>query len=390
MAAGLPLPKHDLRARLVDGARREDLEVDAGDARSIRNCSWRRADVGARRAALLPAARGPARQRRRLHVRVAVRPLNAELANDLGNLVNRTLAMTEKYVGGVDPGADAASTRAARTPSCGRWRCGCGTRRRALRGLRAVARARGDLGAGARANRYVDTSGPWTLAKDPARRGELDHVMHTFLEADAVGGATGRAGDPGQGRGDPDPARASSGACERWPERVERRAPPGGKVATRRAALPPHRRGAGQEELLARWIPADESRRARRRRPHPGRASRHATTTSPSWICAWRWSPRRRRIPKANKLLKLSVDLGGETRQVVGGDRRGLLARGAHRQAGHLPRQPQAPRKIRGIESQGMILAAGDEEGSRPVRYWTVRSRRERRFADVVAFSRRY
>src|SRR5262249_60168750 len=33
------------------------------------------------------------------------------------------------------------------------------------------------------ANRYVDAAGPWALAKDPARRAELDHVVHTFLEA---------------------------------------------------------------------------------------------------------------------------------------------------------------------------------------------------------------
>src|SRR6185295_15709415 len=33
------------------------------------------------------------------------------------------------------------------------------------------------------ANRYVDTAGPWTLAKDPAKKAELDHVIHSFLEA---------------------------------------------------------------------------------------------------------------------------------------------------------------------------------------------------------------
>jgi len=33
------------------------------------------------------------------------------------------------------------------------------------------------------ANRYVDAAAPWALVKDPARKVELDHVLHTFLEA---------------------------------------------------------------------------------------------------------------------------------------------------------------------------------------------------------------
>ena len=82
MAARAAAAEDDLRARLVDGARREDLEVDAGDAhrsdrarrRARRSAASARADRH-RRDALLPAARGAARPRRRLHVRVAVRPL---------------------------------------------------------------------------------------------------------------------------------------------------------------------------------------------------------------------------------------------------------------------------------------------------------------------------
>ncbi len=67
-------------------------------------------------------------------------------------------------------------------------------------------------------------------------------------------------------------------------------------------------------------------------------------------------------VPKANKLLKLTVDLGTEERTVVSG-----IAK--HYKAEELPGQQVvvvanlAPRKLRGVESQGMILMAENNEG---------------------------
>ena len=68
------------------------------------------------------------------------------------------------------------------------------------------------------------------------------------------------------------------------------------------------------------------------------------------------------KMPKANKLLKLAVDMGNETRTVVSG-----IAK--HYKPEELPGQPVvlvanlAPVKLRGVESQGMILMAEDQEG---------------------------
>ena len=66
-------------------------------------------------------------------------------------------------------------------------------------------------------------------------------------------------------------------------------------------------------------------------------------------------------VPKAKKLLKLTVDLGGERRQVVAG-----IAE-AYQPADLVGRKViflanLKPATIRGVESQGMILAAGDAE----------------------------
>ena len=67
------------------------------------------------------------------------------------------------------------------------------------------------------------------------------------------------------------------------------------------------------------------------------------------------------RVPKSSKLLKLQVDLGTETRQIVAGigtkyEPEALIGRFVAVVAN------LKPAKLMGIESQGMILAAGDKE----------------------------
>lgn len=67
------------------------------------------------------------------------------------------------------------------------------------------------------------------------------------------------------------------------------------------------------------------------------------------------------RIPRSDKLLKLQVDLGGEQRQIVAGigkkyEPEALIGRRIVIVAN------LKPAKLMGIESQGMVLAAGDKE----------------------------
>ncbi|MCO6489741.1 MAG: methionine--tRNA ligase, partial [Phaeodactylibacter sp.] len=67
-------------------------------------------------------------------------------------------------------------------------------------------------------------------------------------------------------------------------------------------------------------------------------------------------------VPKADKLLQLTVDLGSEQRTVVAGIAKFFKPE-------ELPGQPVvvvanlAPRKLRGIESQGMVLMAENDKG---------------------------
>jgi methionyl-tRNA synthetase len=91
-----------------------------------------------------------------------VRRYNADLANDFGNLVNRTLAMTARYLDGERP--DPARRRphwlGRGAPRAG-WRAGLDAC------LRAALAAMEFVGA---ANRYVDAEQPWALARLGHRR----------------------------------------------------------------------------------------------------------------------------------------------------------------------------------------------------------------------------
>ena len=67
------------------------------------------------------------------------------------------------------------------------------------------------------------------------------------------------------------------------------------------------------------------------------------------------------RVPKSDKLIKLQVDLGAEQRQIVAGigkkyEPEGLIGKTIVIVAN------LKPAKLMGIESQGMVLAAGDKE----------------------------
>ena len=77
------------------------------------------------------------------------------------------------------------------------------------------------------------------------------------------------------------------------------------------------------------------------------------------------------RVPKADKLLKLQVDLGSERRQILAGiaqqfEPESLIGKTIVVVAN------LAPRKMRGLESQGMLLAASADAGSPPIGLLTI------------------
>ena len=107
--------------------------------------------------------------------------VNSELANVLGNLVNRTIAMTKKYFGGVIPAPDAPEPLDDELKAI------------ALALPAAVEKRMSDLHVAdaideiftllRRSNKYIDETMPWALAKDEVKKARLGTVLYNLLES---------------------------------------------------------------------------------------------------------------------------------------------------------------------------------------------------------------
>jgi len=112
---------------------------------------------------------------------VMLKRMNYDLANDLGNLVSRTVSMIEKYCGGAVP---QATTSDETDEDLKKIAVGAAAKveeqmdkfafNMALEEIWVLVR---------RANKYIDEKSPWVLAKDESKKAELDTVMHNLAES---------------------------------------------------------------------------------------------------------------------------------------------------------------------------------------------------------------
>ncbi len=101
---------------------------------------------------------------------------NSDLANSLGNLLNRTLNMAHRYREGVVKQAGGDSPLAAQAADLAR---GCNAAMEAHE----IQAALGRIGEFVTAcNTYIEMAAPWKLAKDPARAEALDHALFALAE----------------------------------------------------------------------------------------------------------------------------------------------------------------------------------------------------------------
>ena len=106
---------------------------------------------------------------------------NSDLANTIGNLVNRTIAMTNKYFDGV---IQAPTAKEAVDDDLAKTCLDAVKKVDDLIATYHMADAVDTvLSIAKRANKYIDETEPWVLAKDPERRERLGTVLYNLLEA---------------------------------------------------------------------------------------------------------------------------------------------------------------------------------------------------------------
>jgi len=285
--------------------------------------------------------------------------INTDLANDLGNLVSRTLTMAERYFDGVLP-----------RPSSGEQASDTDLRELALATPVAVELYVNELKLSdalaelwklvRRSNKYIDENMPWELAKDPAKQIRLGTVIYNLVESirfisvllqpfmprtpgkiwEQLGVSNNQAlqeWESLQEWGKMQPGHAVARGEDLFP-RLNLQA----EIREMQGDQPAAKEGISETAEMEGLITLDQFQQV---------DLRVAEIVSAE------------RIPKADKLLKVEVDIGeGENRQVVAG-----IAE--HYKPEELVGKKVIfvcnlkPVKLRGVLSQGMLLAATQEDG---------------------------
>ena len=279
---------------------------------------------------------------------------NTDLANNLGNLVSRTHAMTAKYFGGVIP-TPAEETELDRDLK--------ETVKKAI----AEAKAQMDnyhiadaleaiFNMLRRANKYIDETTPWVLAKDESQKARLGTVIYNLLETIRIGAVLLLPFIPSTSQNIFDQLATDVSSYDSVSEfgALESEKPLGQSFV-----------------LFARVDEAEffkkieEKKKAEEAAEAKAEEPEHEPTIG---IDAFKNVELRtakiidcEKVPKAKKLLKLQVDLGYEKRQIVSGiakfyEPEDLIGKKV------IIVSNLAPATLCGVESKGMLLASGEEE----------------------------
>ena len=114
-----------------------------------------------------------------------VERLNSELANTLGNLVNRTISMSNKYFGG-----EVSSTGVTEPVDEDLKAVVLGTKKKVadkMEELRVADAITEIFALFKRCNKYIDETMPWALAKDESKKDRLAEVLYNLVEGICIG-----------------------------------------------------------------------------------------------------------------------------------------------------------------------------------------------------------
>ena len=290
--------------------------------------------------------------------------INSDLANDLGNLLHRTLSMTLKFQDGVvkAPAGESDVDRSLKEDA----RETVAFFEKNMEDMQLSLTIKKVWAFISRANKYIDETAPWALAKDPAKKQELANVLYNLTEALRVISVLISPFMPttavriwqqlGLAQ---DFASVRTEDIEQWGG-----VPAGLHVGTPEQLFP--RIEVEKEEAAPQPAAAKQEKKEKK-----DKKDKQAQEALPEGIISIDTFGKvqlrvaevkaAEPVPKADKLLKLTLSLGEGVpeRQVVSGIAPWYAP--ADLVGKHVVLVANLkPAKLRGVRSEGMILAAGD------------------------------
>lgn len=277
---------------------------------------------------------------------------NNDLANNLGNLVSRTIAMVKKYFDGIVPAPDSEEELDRDLKNT--FLQAAGQFEEQMDAYHIADAMETVFSALRRANKYIDETTPWTLAKDPGAKARLGTVLYNLLESIRMASVLLTPAMPatcasiftqlGTDKTEYD-SLTSFGALEAGR--------PTGEAVMLFSRI--------DEKKMLEEIAAQSATKASAAPAKPEGIAQIGIDDFMSVELRSAQVTACEKIPKAKKLLKLELDLGYEKRQVVSGiaafyTPQDLIGKKLIVVAN------LKPTKLCGVESNGMILASGEEQ----------------------------